>query len=244
MALVRNRRWDYLAANALGPRGLRGDLRRPHRPAEPRPLRVPRRARADVLRGLGRGGARHGPDPALRRPAATRSDPGPSELVEELSGGKRGVPRDLGASTTCDSRRPAGTASITLASALRSRVRGSRPPRRPRPDAPAGDRGARLADGDGAAAASTLTRTEPIAGRARTALRHARRARTRSGSAHPATGRSGRRAARAGPRRRHGAHAALRRQPRHRDPGVPRRRAAAARRSRRGTSPGRSSSAT
>ncbi len=59
MALVRNRRWDYLAANDAGPRGVRGGFRRPDRPAEPRPLRVPRRPRPGLLRRLAGRRARH-----------------------------------------------------------------------------------------------------------------------------------------------------------------------------------------
>ena len=76
MALVRNRRWDYLAANALGRAVYARDLRRPDRPAEPRPLRVPRRPRPGLLRRLAGRGARHGSHPALRsgtRPARPRT---------------------------------------------------------------------------------------------------------------------------------------------------------------------------
>ena len=100
-----------------GPRRVLGHLRRPDRPAEPRPLRVPRRPRPELLRRLARRRARHRSHPALR--SGTRSARSRARTSSSRSC-RRPAPSSepSGHSTTCASPPPACTASITRSWAI------------------------------------------------------------------------------------------------------------------------------
>ena len=135
-----------------GPRGVRGDLRRPDRPAEPRPLRVPRRPRPGLLRRLAGRGARHGSHPALRsrtRPARPRTRRAHRGAVAD----QRRVPGHLVTARRAPPRSRPAPVPPPARGRPRSRLRGRGAAGRPRPDASAGHRGTGLADRSGAAPA-------------------------------------------------------------------------------------------
>lgn len=152
MALVRNRRWDYLATNALG-RAVYADIfdDRTGPPNHVRYVFLDDRARDffDDWPAVAYDTARILRSEAGRDP----HDPGPAELIAELSQTNaefRSVwsPHDvrLPAAGRHRSRHPARRRA-------RSRLRGRGPAGRPRPDAAAGHRGPGLADRSGAAPA-------------------------------------------------------------------------------------------
>ena len=151
MALVRNRRWDYLAANALG-RAVYAEIfdGRIGPPNHVRYVFLDDRARDffddwpavahDTARILRSEAGRDPHDPGPQSSSRSSRRPAPSS-------------RPSGHSTTCASPQQACTGSTTRSWA--NSISSSRPRRcgQTRPDAPAGHRGTGVADRSGAATA-------------------------------------------------------------------------------------------
>ena len=161
MALVRNRRWDYLAANALG-RAVYADIfdGRTGPPNHVRYVFLDDRARDffDDWPAVAHDTARILRSEAGRDP----HDPGPAELIEELS---QTSAEFRAVWSQHDVRLPASGRHRFHHRARRrprSRLRGGRAPRRPRPDASAGDRGTGVADRSGAAPAQDQDHTRRV----------------------------------------------------------------------------------
>jgi hypothetical protein len=125
LALVRNRRWDYLAANTLG-RAVYVDIfdGRIGPPNHVRYVFLDHRARDffDDWPAVAHDTARILRSEAGRDPY----DPGPAELIEELSR-PTASSRRFGNSTRCASRQQGGTASTTRSLAIS--ISSSRPRR-------------------------------------------------------------------------------------------------------------------
>ena len=152
MALVRNRRWDYLAANALA-RAVYAEIfdGRTGPPNHVRYVFLDDRARDffDDWPAVAHDTARILRSEAGRDP----HDPGPAELIEELSQTSAEFRAALVAARRTPPRSRPAPLPPPARGRPRSRLRGRGAAGRPRPDPSAGHRGTGLADRSGAAPA-------------------------------------------------------------------------------------------